>query len=188
MIGSELFRFVRTFRVVAFAGRPGGGKTSLAVWTAYNLALSGDVVRVAANLPLSAPFVQVDVGLSSDDVLALHDVAIVLDEAWQQVGRGRDKRVEFWLAYPRKYNQFLLLPSVLPLVAAVSAFNVRREFNGMAFGLPLWSYRYTLVGVKHRKGRDFSGSWWWWQPARVFGMYDSAALASDSFGLYEVQA
>lgn len=181
----EFLRYIRMFRLCWFGGRPGGGKTSFAIYVAGWLLSQRHCSRIAANFPLASPFSCVESGLDSEDVQGLTDVAIILDEAWQELGKGHEASVRAWLAYPRKRNQFLLMPSVLPLSSSVSLFRVARSFNGLLFGLPVWRYSWEISGLKV-KGKNLTGAVNWWHPGRIFSAYDSNAFASDSWSVWDL--
>lgn len=166
----ELVRLVSTFRACWLSGRPGGGKTLLSVVLALELLRQGLCTRIVANVPLHVE------GLSwtpTETPSECVDACIILDEAWSELGMGQDKALKQWLAYPRKRNQYLLFPSVLPLVRSLGTFRVQRVFNGSQLGIPLWVYRYRIeLGEK----KPMTGFVPLVNPSAWFSVYDSFSL------------
>jgi hypothetical protein len=178
--------FFRLFRTCWLAGRPGGGKTSLAIYMALHLIASGYASKLVANIELRLP------GSSSTKLDSVHDVrsitnsVVILDEAWLYLGKGvGQKAVQQWLAMIRHGNQYLLLPSVLPLTDQVQYFTLQRTWNLVPVALPLWVYNWRLnAGATHDKGR-----WLWWHPSQVFSLYDHTAnQPGDTYYVYEFAA
>jgi len=174
-----MLEILRIMRVCWLHGRMGGGKTALAVALAEWLVSRGLATRVVANIPL------VGFGggqvLCESDVHQVTDAAIVFDEAWMSLGDGMSKdSSREWLANLRHRRQYLLLPSVLDLMKACQNFTVERVWNGPAFGLPLWIYRWELGrGKRMEHGRYF-----WWHPQRIFARYDHLGEPGE-WRLYE---
>lgn len=175
----EFQSLLRDYRSVWLSGRPGGGKTLLAVVLAYELVACGFLTRIVANFPITFPGWR---GRKCDvDPASVVDAAIILDEAWAEVGLGAEGALKRWMAYPRKNNQVFLYPSVLPLTKSLHMFRVNRVFCGTKFGLPFWTYRYRL-DVGERK--PLAGNFFLWTPSRYFGMYDSFAKP-EGWKVYE---
>lgn len=167
---SELVRLVSVFRACWLAGRPGGGKTLLAVVLALELVRMGYAKRIVSNFPLYGGGLVGEACASPQD---MQDAVIILDEAWSELGMGQDRALRTWLAYPRKRNQYLLFPSVLPLVRALGRFRVDRVFCGTQVGLPVWVYRYLVDTGDRKMLRGYAPLW---GPSGWFGRYDSFAL------------
>lgn len=180
-MNAEFLHFLRLYRVLWLSGRPGGGKTSLALWLAFWLVEHGYSRYIGTNLELNVGTVVGEVD-SAGELVQWTDTAIIYDEAWAELGTGFDKSVRTWLAYPRKMNQVLLFPSVLPLVKHVQTFRVQRVFNGYLLGLPLWFYRWTLGNDR----KPDKGSFVWWNPARVFPTYNHEAVPGATYKVYEL--
>ena len=180
--GDEMFNLFTVYRTLWCSGRPGGGKTSLAVYLSMRLVESQRVTGIGTNTRLKLPAGWVETERSSaEEMVQESDIALIIDEAWAEVGIGNDKAVRTWLAYPRKKNQFLLFPSVLPVSRQVAVYRVERILNMSGLGLPVWAYRYSLsVGL----GESVTGVWYWRNPARVFALYDHTATIGNSYYVY----
>lgn len=179
-----LLRYCELFRVVWLAGRYGGGKTSLAVYLAGQLERSGAVRCLAANFALKGPWREVGVYDGFDDLIEDREgCAVVFDEAWSELGIGATPQaVKKYLAFLRKRQSVLLMPSVIPLARTVRVLQVTRLFNGFSLGLPVWLYRYVVdVGSRKPERSNF----WWWYPQRVWGEYDSKEVPGDTWRVYE---
>lgn len=183
-----MLNYTWLYRMVWLSGRFGGGKTSLAVWIAQWLCQKNYARYIASNIKL---LVGKEVAVVSAPELrrvtcegpVYRDTVILMDESWTTLGKGAGrKQVVDWLAYMRKGNNFLVMPSVLPLVSEVGVLRVERVFNGMGFGLPLWLYRWYLGD--HHKGGD-RGWYVFMQPASVFGLYDTSAIPSEDYTIYD---
>lgn len=166
----DLIHYATTFRTVWFGGRYGGGKTSLAVWLALGLVEQRYASTIISNLPLALDGEQI---IGREEARSASDAVLILDEGWQELEVGSSNRsIKEWLAFLRKQNQIVLLPSVLPLARQVSVFTVERRFNGYPFGLPIWVYRWRLnTGAITRRSSEL-GWLWWVRPSDVFGVYD----------------
>lgn len=183
-----MLNYTWLYRMVWISGRFGGGKTSLAVAIAQWLCAKSYARYIASNIKL---LVGKEVGCVDAAELrritckgpVYTDTVILMDESWTIVGKGTGrKQVVDWLAYMRKGNNFLVMPSVLPLVSEVGVLRVERVFNGLGFGLPVWLYRWYLGD--HRRGGD-RGWYAFLHPARVFGLYDTSAIPSEEFTIYD---
>lgn len=174
-----LYAYVKTFRTIWLAGRFGGGKTSLAVALALSLVRDGSCKFIASNVALTVG--ELVRKADAQEIRDVRDCAILLDEAWSVLGTGFDKNARDWLAYLRKRNQYLLMPSVLPLARCVRTLTVERRFNGLIFGLPVWAYRWRLSSGTG----DEKGTYLWWRPKRIFGAFDTLGEPGDEWGIYE---
>lgn len=183
-----MLNYTWLYRMVWIAGRFGGGKTSLAVSVAQWLCGRSYARYIASNIPLGVGLevhrvTSAELRRVSCEGPVYKDTCILMDEAWIHLGRGQGrKQIVEWLAYMRKGNNFLIMPSVLPLVADVAQLRVERVFNGMGFGLPLWLYRWHLG--EYRKGGD-RGWHLFWDPSSVFPLYDTTAIPSEDFTIYD---
>lgn len=179
---SDILHHTSLFRVVQISGRYGGGKTSLSVALAMQLVKSGHAHTIVSNVPLSF---EADATIQRSDVSDIHDAAIILDEAWLELGQGVDNRkIRDWLAYLRKNNQYILLPSVLPLARIVSTFTVEREYSLTPLGLPLWIYQWRLnIGSSSNRNRNV-GRFYWWRPSSIFPFYDHTYKPSEDYYVY----
>lgn len=180
------YDYCRLFRVCWFSGRYGGGKSLLAVRTAFWLVEHNYAVSIVANMSLSLPGFDLVRETDLAGVRKIENAAIVFDEAWLDVQGGADRKVlSDWLAFLRHRNQFLLMPSVLRLKQQMSFFRVSRLFNFLPLGVNLWLYEFHVsnAGVKER-GKFFLS------PKRWFGSYDSEPkkVQKGVFWVYERQA
>lgn len=166
----ELTRLATVFRALWLSGRPGGGKTLLAVVLSLRLLDMGFVERIVANVPITVTGLGKRELAAGEEPPSIVDAAIILDEAWGELGAGNDKRLQSWLAYPRKRNQVLFFPSVLPLVRSLNNFRVMRLYALTQVGIPCWLYRYA-INTGERK--PLTGYVPLWQPSQYFGLYDS---------------
>lgn len=184
-----MLNYVRLYRMVCITGRFGGGKTTLAVWLAKWLCEHNYTRFIASNIRLTvgtlvATITSAELRSFAGGRPVYKDCAIIMDEAWLELGRGKSrKQVEAWLAFLRKGNNFLLMPSVLPLVSDVTKLEVERRFNGSVFGLPLWLYRWRLGDPK--RGGD-RGHFLFGYPQRTFGLFDTVEIPGDDFNVYEI--
>lgn len=184
-MSSMLDRYSELFRVVWVAGRYGGGKTSLAVNIGVSLLASQAVQSVACNFHLHPPFRLVREYEHFEDLIeAETGCCMIFDEAWSELGLGTTpQKIKTYLAYLRKRQSVLLLPSVIPLVRQVRVVQVSRVLNGFAFGLPLWLYRVTTETGERKPERFYH---WWWYPQTVWALYDSKEYPSLDWRVYRV--
>lgn len=177
--------YLTQFRVLWLAGRFGGGKTALAVHLAYELCRLNHADSICSNVPF-LEFGEPTAVLQKEELSQLTDCVMLLDESWLMLGQGvPPKQVTAWLAYLRKNNQYMLLPSVMPLNRQLSMFVVERRFNFASFGVPLWWYQWRLTtGAVAKKNTDTRGQIYWWYPQRVFSLYDHYHKPSESYYYY----
>lgn len=184
-----MLEYVRLYRMLWLSGRFGGGKTSLAIMIAIALCSKGYARYIASNVPLfvGREVRRVDLKrlreLGPDGKPVVQHTVIILDEAWQHLGERKGHAADDWLAYMRKANCYLLMPSVLPLAKVVQQLVCARFFNGLVFGIPLWLYWWRLgkgKGVDGDKGR-----FWWWHPQQVFGYYDHSGVPLEDYIIYD---
>lgn len=182
-----LTHYLKLFRTVWLCGRPGGGKTSLSIALALSLVSSRNANKICSNTPLGLGRL-VDT-IDAKAAQGLTNVVTILDESWMHLGPEVEKSDrDPWLAYRRHHNQYLILPSVLPLARGLDVFMVEREFNATVFGFPLWIYQWVCQTsqLKTRKKRKpEQGRYFWWFPQRVFGYYDHKHNPGDEYFVYE---
>jgi hypothetical protein len=184
-----LMEYLTIYRCIWLAGRPRGGKTSLAIAMALYLVGNDFADKIAVNTPLTIG--NLEGTLPLEEVQQLQNVATIIDEAWMQLGRSskamdRDR----WLAYPGKLNQYLILPSARELHRDFADFVIERTMNWLPFGIPLWEYKYNLRGSKVIKGKNGRrgipdvGRYLWWFPQRVFKYYHHKEQPKDFYYVY----
>lgn len=184
-----MLNYVHLYRMLWLSGRFGGGKTSLAIYIALWLVGKGYARYIASNVPLlfGKEVERRDIKalrrIGADGKPEVQHTVILLDEAWQQLGVRKGHNAEDWLAYTRKANNYLLMPSVLPLAKEVQQLKCSRTFNGSTFGVPLWYYWWRLGEGKGEDGDK--GHFWWWNPSRVFSLYDHTGVPTDDYGIYD---
>lgn len=167
----EMLKYVVLFRTCLLGGRYGGGKTALAVHMAIELVRQRHAISICSNLPLNLGVEGEPV--SRAEVQESRDSVIILDESWLELGKGVDsKKLRSWLAYLRKHNQYVLLPSVMELTSQVSQFSVERRYNLLQLGLPVWVYQWKLTTGRHTQKNGENGWFYWMRPTRIFGAYD----------------
>lgn len=183
-----MLNYTWLYRMVWICGRFGGGKTALAVYIAQWLCRKGYARYIASNIRLG--FGRELRSVSAGDLRhydcngpTFRDMVILMDESWQVLGKGASRKAVIeWLAFMRKGNNFLIMPSVLPLVQEVNVLKVERMFNGLVLGLPGWLYRWSLGD--YRRGGD-RGHYWFSNPQQVFGLYDTTQIPSEDYTIYD---
>jgi len=207
-VGSTMFfRTLVGTRVIWFAGRFGGGKTLLAFAAARWLYRHHLVDHVVSNIPstmtvdprslwvrdrwrdaipdgaASSERYECRVGAGDGDGWrpGMANVAIVFDEAWILLdARDWQRNVGRTIgAYLRKFNLYLLLPSVFAVDARFRRFSVQRVLNMRSFGLPGWVYKWSLEQGKISE----DGLFGLWRPSDMFGRYDNLAAPADDGGI-----
>lgn len=165
------------FRSCWFSGRYGGGKTLAAVWAAMQLVNRGSVTKIISNIDL---YVGVEgVALGDREVQQSTDAAILIDEAWVVLATGKWKEARDWFAFLRKRNQYLLLPSVLPLTGITRTYRVERRWAGSQLGIDLWWYNWIIdYGELSVKGSE-RGKFLIRSPSRVFDCYNHGQEPGD---------
>ena len=163
------------YRVCWLMGRYGAGKTSLAVIMAAKLLAEKRVSKVISNIPLSFS-TPIDTEIITP-ILAekkvMIDTGILLDEAWIYL-EDRQSVMEY-AGFVRKFNHFLLLPSVFPIHPRLSFFYVQRIFNGYTLGLPFWVYKWSISNRGVKENGTFAIQY----PTAVFGHYPSDFVPGD---------
>lgn len=169
---------VSRYRMLWLSGRYGGGKTSLAVYLAARFCQEGWTQYICSNTPLRLEEVA---RLDPRDVHDVVDAVILMDESWRYVGEGSERHVRDWMAYMRKRNQVLLMPSVMNVARQLRMLRIERRFNGLVFGIPCWWYTWFLNSAVGKEKQH----WFWWRPTRVFNLYDHSLPEMDDFVLYK---
>jgi hypothetical protein len=172
---------VSRFRLLWLSGRYGGGKTSLAVYLAARFCQANLVNKIVSNTPLRLNEIA---RLDPRDVHDVPDCVLLMDESWRYVGAGMDKQVREWMAYMRKRNQILLMPSVMDIARPLRVVRIERKFNFAAFGFPVWWYTWFLNSATGKEKQQ----WFWWNPKRVFTLYNHSLPEMDDFAVYEWSA
>jgi len=148
---------MRLFRSTLFWGRPGAGKTLLAVAVAYSLLKNHFAKRVYSNTPLSFASVPPEEAFDEEGnwdyqhPLAKNAVYL-LDEAWIGLMDFNPQSIRRLFAYPRHNNQYFLLTSVLPLsnINRYVFHTVFRYRDLTPVGLPLKIYHSQITGYKDK--------------------------------------
>jgi hypothetical protein len=173
--GTPITQLARGYRVVHLAGRYGSGKTAFAYRLAYELLehhgfryLLSNCEDVWGDDPAD---VQPRPDMHGDPTYL--DTVVILDEAGI-VFEGASHARQF-VAFMRKFNVCLLLPSVESPPARVRFLQVTRKYNFDALGLPLWWYEARLSTGLDRVKYQFG----WWRPSEIFGVYDTSDFPAD---------
>ena len=171
LYGGVFLHTLRAYRIAWIGGRYGGGKSSLAVRLAIEFLERGWAQHAIGNFPCV-------VFESWRDMGELRDCFIVLDEAGAWM---KERDFEDTVAFLRKRNLFLVLSSVLPPPIRARALNVQRTINFQTIGIDLWKYEMSLsyMNVQER------ASLWWWRPKEIWGLYDTADVATNSRGIVQ---
>lgn len=165
---NDFLEIFSAFRVVKIGGRFGGGKTALGVMLGAWLQSSGKVRKFVSNVPTV---------FNSPLETPLYNAAIMLDESWQYLESRAD--VLAYAAFLRKFNHYLILPTIFPIHRRLDFFEVQRVFNAYAIGIPAWVYRWSLsMGKVHERGY-FSV----FNPHHVFGLFDTEYVPGDDAGI-----
>lgn len=165
-------QLVRQYRSVWFGGRMGGGKTSLAFKIAAWLVDNGYAKYVLSNIPCAFADDLPRIARNIEDGQYLNTV-IVADEGGIFMKRSKD--AAHFNAFMRKFNTYLLVPSVEPPSSALKKFQIMRLFSLSPAGIPLWIYR-VRINVPGANHQHYFG---WWKPSEMFGVYDTQAVPLD---------
>lgn len=169
-----VIELTKVYRVVWIQGRYGGGKTALSYRLAYELLNSGFSRYLISNCRSVWRDEFSDVTIRDGAYL---DTCIILDEGGLFLRTGKD--TENLLAFMRKFNIILIIPSVRPPSRSVCQFSIQRVANLRKVGLPAWVYRSNL------RYENIRESYWflWWQPSEIFGLYDTRDVPIDDAGV-----
>lgn len=174
---SGAFELLRQYRIAWLSGRFGAGKTAMAVAMAEYLA-SKYGYRVYSNFPLV--FDEFDTGVKGEKVL--HAV-FILDEAGLEIVARVNTLAERMIAYTRKMDIVILLPSFIPPSARIRFLQYYPIINLASAGVPLaiYGWRVNLANFKA------SGSFLVANPNDYYRMYNSfVAQDTDLTGrIYE---
>lgn len=171
---NNMIGYLSSFRVCHIDGRYGGGKTALAFRLAYELQKMKRVRYIISNVQ----------SVFADDPAKVvlregryADVAMVLDEGGIFVKSGAE--AEQYMAFMRKINAILIIPSVLEPALKTRFLTVQRLQNLNTIGLPVWIYSLLL-----RKGMTYEKQMFYWlNPHEIFGLYDTEGFPVDDDGL-----
>lgn len=179
-VGGDLFwNMLLAYKTVWFMGRYGAGKTSLAVICAARLLAEKRVEKIVSNIPLSfgtqikPPTYNEDGEVQFETVEKLLHAGILLDEAWMYVD-DRQATMDY-AGFVRKFDHYLLMPSVFPVNVRLSYFYVQRVFNGYSIGLPFWFYKWNI----NNRGIKEDGFFAIQNPTAVFGHYPTDFVPGD---------
>lgn len=176
LISAHTFlNYVKDYRVLWLSGRYGGGKTALSYRIAYELVAFYGFRYILSNIKSVWDDRFEDVVLR-DGVYA--DAVVILDEGGLFLETSRDAKA--FLAFLRKLNIVLVVPSVTPPASKLQFLSVQRVMDiSRIFPLPIWAYRFDLVSGHIRETEMF----YWWRPSEIFGVYDTLAFPEDDGGL-----
>lgn len=177
--GDALIALAAQYRCIFIDGRYGGGKTILAYRMAYELRrrhgyryIYSNVRSIINDDPTRMEFRVTPGGVFVDAVLILDEGGMYLDSP---------REAKQWLAFLRKLNVVLLIPTVLPPSILMRRITVQRSINWMAFGVPLWSYQIKVAsGMSHVRQ-----AFYWWQPSEMFGIYDTVGMPDEASELLD---
>jgi hypothetical protein len=185
LLGDLFLRTLLGVRTCWFAGRFGGGKTLLSFAVADWLFQGGVTNWTYSNIPSVWCDEIPDSGLARDwnegEGRWKANCSVIFDESWILLdAREWNKNIGRTMgAFLRKFNVYLLLPSVFPVDVRFRSLTVQRMINGFAFGIPLYVYRWQL-GLGYISEGGYFGLW---RPQQYFGVYDHLACPSDDGGL-----
>jgi hypothetical protein len=176
LIGAEtVLHSINTFRSVWVRGRYGGGKTFISFLLAEHLQ-----VRFGYSV-----FSNVENVFQVGDSVADNHAVVVYDEAWITLGLGASPaQIKRYLAFLRKKDYVLIMPSVLPIAKGGWLLWIERRFNFGPVGLPLWVYHW---GISGKSSKESGGIFYVWMPQKHFGMYDTLAQPDEMEGLFDVR-
>lgn len=174
---SMFMNYIRLYRVVWIQGRYGGGKTAVAYRIAYELCEKYGYRYILGNTRSVWNDTPDKVVQSPDGTV---DAVMILDEGGLFLKTGKD--TEAFLAFLRKLNIIILIPSVTRPSTRVCFFNVQRTINWYAYGIPVWSYRFELLSGAIKE----KGYFHWSRPTEIFGIYDTSSAPANDGGLNDV--
>lgn len=164
---------LRTFRVCWLKSRTGSGKTALAFRLAYALYEIGAVRYICSNCESVWCDDPGDVVLQNGQA----DVCLIMDEGGMFMESKH--KAQKYLAFMRRLNIILLIPSVMMPATVVRFLTVKRTMNWGVAGIPLWMYQARL-----HDGEDVSReSFGWWRPEEIFGIYSTNGFPINDAGL-----
>ena len=173
LIGAAQFlRTVESYRLLWIAGKFGGGKTSLAYY------MSEPWLKKGYRLITNGKCIWAD---SLEDMQFVDEwghlkAVIVLDEGGLEFKASA--QVETIAAYAAKMDCIYILPSFWPPVRRAQVVTCQPLFSFHTIGIPLIVYRWDV----QLKGFKDGGSFYWWKPQEIYGVYsrqDPGEMASD---------
>lgn len=167
--GGIFLHTLRNYRIAWIGGRYGGGKSAVSVRLGIEFLERGWVEHIIGNFPCVAFDSWRDMG-------ELRDAFIILDEAGAWM---KEKDFEDTVAFLRKRNLYLVLPSVMPPPIKARALNIQRTINFEIIGIPVWRYQMSLSYMNVFE----QAALYWWKPREIFGLYDTADVATNSRGI-----
>lgn len=176
IMADSMIGMLKNYRVLWINGRYGGGKTALAHKLGQELLDSGFSRYLVSNVR-SVWRDNPEKVVLRDGLLA--DCCVILDEGGLFLKTGHD--ADQFLAFMRKMNIVLIIPSVMPPAARVRFLTAQRIMTLNTVGLPLWLYKMTLRYGSVTEELKFG----WWRPSEIFGIYDTAGAPDDDGGLDE---
>jgi hypothetical protein len=173
---SLIMQQIRDFRIVGIEGRYGSYKTALAFRLAYELVKTGEFRHVVANLPNSFQSDFKDIKLRNNELgdPTFLDTVFILDEGG--IFLDNDREVKKFVAFLRKLNSILIIPSVLPLPQQAKVLTIARKNDFQKIGLPWLRYRAYLNSGKTKEDYTFS----WLFPSEIYGIYNTYATPADA--------
>lgn len=169
--GMNALFYARNYRHMWFSGRQGGGKTALAFRMAHDLCRQFKF-RYIVSTSKSPWAVSPDTVTLREGVWA--DTVLILDEAGLYIRSPAEAKS--WMAFLRKLNCVLLMPSVVPPSSLFRTVSVTRSYNLEAFGLPFWRFDVNISEA----GQRVKDSFWWYKPSEIFGCYDTLGQPQDA--------
>lgn len=198
-IGADVFLHnLHSFRTVRVDGRYGSGKTLLSVAIAkyFNEKFG---YHIKSNVPVYLDGVVKDLPICNcekcmatyKDMLASGELLfpqnhtlVIYDEAWLTFRTGVSaKKMNDYLAFIRKVDLIMIMPSVLGLARDAAQLYVERVGNLGVLGLPIWIYQWGVTG---KTVKDSGGKFVLWRPASYFGTYSTYAQPPMMDGLFNL--
>lgn len=172
----------KSFRSVWFRGRYGGGKSYMAFMVARHFSTLGYGLISNIKNDIGCPRYAIDDDLSVNPHLRVgldyYKNVIVYDEGGaNSLGDGaKSSDIKAYLAYLRKRDFILLVPSVLELDKRAFFIWCERSRPLTKLGIPLWIYEW---GVKGYTKKQSGGSFAVFNPSAFFGSYDTYSEPLD---------
>lgn len=163
-----LLEYCILYRSTFIYGRPGSGKTALAVWLAKQLHLRYGY-RVISNIYLRFGCIR------NPDPEDFYHAVVLLDEAADVLDAYEFKsELIRYFKYLRHRDLILLLPSVDEVHKRLRKLVVERIFNVEAvLGLPIWVYQWWRGPKTIPPKKGIKGFFFWWVDEEVLGDYNS---------------
>jgi hypothetical protein len=180
--GTPILFLLRGYRIAHFSGRFGSGKTAGAYRLAHDLLEFHGYRYIISNCHdiWSDDPHDIELRPGPDGSPTFMDAVLILDEAGI-VFDGSARQAKQFVAFMRKFNVILLLPSVEAPPSRVRFLQIQRKYNFAALGVPLWWYETRLnTGMDREKY-----AWGWWNFKEIFGVYDTGDFPADDSGLGE---